>query len=220
MSCLNSKSYDSLSMSDLEKVRLFRITHIDNMQHILQYGITHSSSKFSNPNYAPIGDNSLISIRSNYRLRNGKLLGDYIPFYFGPRSPMQYVVQKGHNMVKATAAEDIVYCISSVQKIIDCKLDFIFTDGHAINSLSKQFNPTDIDNIYSIIDQKAILDKYWNDEDDLDKKRRKEAEFLVLGDIPIETILGYVTFNEFAKKRMTSYGVNCEKVIVKPNYYF
>ncbi|MBN8587356.1 MAG: DUF4433 domain-containing protein [Rhodothermia bacterium] len=207
-------------MPKLDKIYLLRMTHIENIPHIIQCGITHSTSTNANPNFKPIGDNSLISTRNNYTLDNGKLLGEYIPFYFGVRTPMLYVVQNGFNMVAPTRAEDIVYCVSSIQKIIDLNLDFVFTDGHAVDSFSSQYTKEDIQNIDRLIDKNAINAKYWKDENDLDLKRRKEAEFLVLGDIATDGVLGYVTYNENAKKRLIDFGADASKVVVKPEYYF
>lgn len=196
------------------------MTHIENIPHILQYGITHSDSSNANPSYVPIGDNSIIKTRNNFLLDNGRRLGEYIPFYFSKRNPMLLVIQKGYNSVVLTSAENIVYCVTSIQKIIEQKLDFIFTDGHANNGLSSQFIISDLNNIDEIIDWKAIKAKYWNDENDLDRKRKKEAEFLVLGDIDKAAILGYVVFNESAKKRMTDFGVGESQIRVNSNYYF
>lgn len=207
-------------MLDLNKIYLFRMTHIENIPHILQNGITHSKSKNANPNFVSIGDNSLITTRNNFKLNNGRLLGEYIPFYFGVRTPMLYVVQRGYNMVLPTPAEEIVYCVSSIQKIIDQQLDFVFTDGHAVDGFSSQYTLADIQNINTILDKNAIGAKYWKDENDLDLKRRKEAEFLVLNDIPNESILGYITFNENAKIRLISFGVEVGKVHIKSEYYF
>lgn len=207
-------------MNDLNKIYLFRMTHIENIPHILQNGITHSTSMNSNPDFVPIGDNSLINTRNDFKLDNGRLLGEYIPFYFGVRTPMLYVVQKGYNMVLPTPAEKIVYCISSVQKIIDQQLDFVFTDGHAVDGFSSQYTLADIQNINTILDKNAINAKYWKDENDLDLKRRKEAEFLVLNDIPNESILGYITFNEDAKNKVISFGAEEVKVHIRSTYYF
>ncbi len=207
-------------MPDLNKEFLFRMTHIENIPHILQNGITHLTSTNANPNFIPIGDNSLIATRNDFLLNNGRRLGDYIPFYFGTRTPMLYVVQKGFNMVAPTLAENIVYCVSSVQKIIDLQLDFVFTDGHAVDRFSSQYTMSDIQNLHAIIDKNAIHNKYWKDENDLDRKRRKEAEFLVLGDIARDAILGFLVYNENAKKRMIKFGANAANVHIKSDYYF
>jgi DNA topoisomerase VI subunit A len=99
-------------------------------------------------------------------------------------------------------------------------LDFVFTDGHAVDRFSAQYTIDDIENIESIIDWPAIQTKYWKDETDLDLKRRKEAEFLVLGGIPIEAILGYIVYNNIAYGKLIEFGISQEKVIVKPDYYF
>lgn len=207
-------------MPDLNKTYLFRMTHIENIPHILQYGITHSTSVNANPNFVPIGDGSLITTRNNFLLNNGRRLGEYIPFYFGVRTPMLYVVQNGFNMVPPTPAENIVYCVSSVQKIIDLKLDFVFTDGHAVDGFSSQYTATNIQNIDTILDKDAINAKYWRDENDLDRKRRKEAEFLVLGDISQKGILGFITYNENAKNTIINFGIDVANIHVKSEFYF
>jgi ssDNA thymidine ADP-ribosyltransferase, DarT len=207
-------------MLDLNEMYLYRMTHIENIPHILQHGITHLSSPNANPNFVPIGDKSLISTRNDFILNNGKRLGDYIPFYFSVRTPMLYVVQHGYNMVAPTPAENIIYCRCSIQDILDLKLDFVFTDGHAVDGFSTQYIPENIPDIQSLLDMKAIDDKYWRDENDLDKKRRKEAEFLVLGDIPIPTNLDYFVFNPQAKEKLINFGANPKNVQTKHEYYF
>lgn len=206
-------------MPDFNKIYLYRITHIKNIPHIIKYGITHSTSLKANPDFVPIGDNSLISSRKKIKFNN-KLLGDYIPFYFAIRTPMLYVIQNGLNMVSSIPAEDIVYCVSSIQKILDQGLDFIYTDGHAVNKLSSLYSKNDINEIENKVDFKAIKKKYWNQENDLDLKRRKEAEFLVVGDIEVNSILGYVVYNEHVRNKMISYGVNAAHIKIDSKYYF
>ena len=207
-------------MIDLKSIYLYRMTHIDNISHIIQNGITHSTSIKANPSFVPIGDSSLISRRKDFILKNGRALSDYIPFYFGVRMPMLYVMQNGYNCVSPVPAEDIIYCVCSVQNIIDLNLDFIFTDGHAVDRFSNQYSTSDIENIDKLIDRTAIKAKYWKEERDLDLKRRKEAEFLVLGDIPPEFILGYVTYNESAKQKILSVGGKDSIIHIKQEFYF
>jgi hypothetical protein len=207
-------------MPDLNKTYLYRMTHIENISDILQNGITHSTSTNANPNFVPIGDGSLIGTRNNFILNNGRQLGEYIPFYFGVRTPMLYVMQNGFNMVTPVPAQNIVYCITSVQKIIEQQLDFVFTDGHAVDRFSLQFTIVDIESIDAIIDWKAIRAKYWRDENDLDLKRRKEAEFLVFGDIKTDTILGFLVYNQKAKETVISFGANAANVHIKSDFYF
>ena len=196
------------------------MTHIENIPHIYQYGITHIDSPNANSTYVPIGDNSIISRRNDLVVPDGRNLGEFIPFYFGTCMPMLYVIQKGFNGVRATAAGEIVYCITSAQQIISHHLDFLFTDGHAVDSFSSFFSLSDINNIDHIIDQKAIKKKYWKDENDLDLKRRKEAEFLVGNDIPNAAILGFAVYDEAAKIRLIGFGIDSMKIIVEKGFYF
>lgn len=207
-------------MAEHSKIYLYRMTHIENIEHILKKGITYASSPNANPDYRPIGDHSLISTRKNFELLNGRLLGEYIPFYFGVRGPMLYVIQKGYNFVSSLAADKIVYCVISVRTVLDHNLEFIFTDGHAVDRFSTQYDEKDIDNLDDIIDWPAVRSKYWTAEKDLDLKRRKEAEFLILGDIPKSAILGFVVATEETRNKLLQMGVNTEDVVIKPNYYF
>ncbi len=214
-----SQNGELYRMIDLDKIYIYRMTHIDNIAHILSNGITHKDSKNSNPDYIPIGDPSIISTRNNKALNNEKSLGDYIPFYFGLRMPMLFVIQKGYNNVEITHAENIVYCVSSIQKIIDAKLDFVFTDGHANDFLSEEYNHSDIKNIDEIIDWEAVNSKFWTDGDN-DKKRRMEAEFLVLGDIPTNAIIGYGVYNKQAKDKLLKLKIAERIIQVNKNFYF
>lgn len=207
-------------MPELNKTYLYRMTHIANIPHIVAHGITHVQSPNANPDFMPIGDSSLIQSRNSYVLENGRLLGEYIPFYFAVRTPMLYVVQKGYNMVVPTPAQNIVYCVTSVQKIIDTALDFVFTDGHAVDRFTTQYGMQDIAHVDNLIDWKAVKATYWKNENDLDVKRRKEAEFLVLGDIPFASILGFVVNNQAACNQLRESGIAEEKIKIKPDFYF
>jgi hypothetical protein len=129
---------------------------------------------------------------------------------------MLYVIQHRFNI----PAENIVYCVSSVQKILDQQLDFIFTDGHALDCFSKQYSILDLENMDTILDKNALNAKYWKDDNDLDMKRRKEAEFLVLGDILIDSVLGFIVSNENAKHKIIALGANPLNVHTRQEYYF
>lgn len=206
-------------MDNLKNVLITRMTHIENIPHILKYGITHKSSPNANPNYKAIGDPSIISTRDLYEILENKTLGDYIPFYFWFRMPMLYVIQKGYNSVKTTNASDIVYCVSKIQNLIVNKVDFIFTNGQANAFISEVYTIDDVDQILNILDYKAIKTDYWIDPSDKDLKRRMEAECLVSQDIHISAVEGFVVFNQEVKDKLLSFGVNL-RIEVCPQFYF
>lgn len=207
-------------MADLSKIFLFRMTHIVNIPHILLHGITHINSPSTNQNYQAIGDSTLINTRSEFVMPNGRRLGEYIPFYFGPRTPMLYVVQKGLNGVKLTSAQDIVYCVTSIDKILQLNLNFVFTNGHAVDALSDFFDIKNINDVDTIIKKNDVYAKYWKDDVDTDLKRRREAEFLVETDISSAAILGYIVYNQVAKNTMLAYGIQDNNIHLRTNFYF
>ncbi len=196
------------------------MTHIANVPHILVHGITHRTSANANPNFTPIGDPTLISARDGFELDNGRSLGEYIPFYFGPRMPMLYVIQKGFNGVPVTHAQDIVYCVTSVQKVIDNNQEFVYTNGHAVDSFSSQFGQQDVADIDSQVDFQAVKVRDWKSPTDLDLKRRMQAEFLLLGDLPFPSVLGFVVRNETAKTQLMGFGVAEHQIRIRTNAYF
>jgi len=218
---------------ELNKVILYRITHIENIPHILQCGITHKDSINKNPVYKNIGDLSLIDTRSKKKVNidNGEFnpdngmetipLGDFIPFYFGIKMPMLYVAQHGGNFVeRATSPTDIIYLGCSVSKIISSKLNFYFSDGHATDMLTSFYDKSKINELVNLVDWEAVRSSYWGGAENLNIKRKKQAEFLVSGDLSPDFIIAFGCYNEKSKDKLISLGVASEKIKVIPQAYY
>jgi ssDNA thymidine ADP-ribosyltransferase, DarT len=216
----------------LEEVKLYRITHIKNIPHILRNGITHRHSANCNPDFINIGDRSLIDTRSNKHVLvdNGDIsnpntttivLGEFIPFYFGVKMPMLYVIQNGGNFVeKATLPKDIVYIVCSVIEIIKNGYNFYFTDGHATDNLTTFYDRNRINYLPSIIDWNSIRSSYWGGNDNLNIKRKKQAEFLISNEIDPKCIIGFGCFNEISRKTLIDLSVESEIVKIIPQAYY
>jgi hypothetical protein len=207
------------------------MTHIENIPHILSRGITHKSSPDANPDYVTIGDVSLISTRTTKQVKisNGNrsqsfgtiALGDFIPFYFGVRMPMLYVMQHGGNCVeKATPKEDIIYVVCKLSDIVKSGSTYYFSDGHATDIFTLFYDKSKIAELPKIIDCNAIQSAYWGGEDNLEIKRKKQAEFLVAGDIAPQNICGFVCNNKSSKQRLIEMGADEKKIKVFPQAYF
>ena len=200
----------------------FRLVHIDNLPHILEYGIVRADSPNANPTYMPIGDQLVIEKRKNRYLSSSSLqmIGDFIPFYLGPRSPMLYVIQHGYNGVRRIDADNIVYCVIRLDDIFKNGIECYFTDGHVLNNLTRVFPGRLLDRVDDYVKYNDVFAYRWDDEDDLDLKRRKEAELLVKNDLPVQYIKGFVVYNEEAKQKLLSMGVDEKMVVKRPTYYF
>lgn len=197
----------------------FRLTHIDNIQYIMSHGLVRSVSTLRDENYVPIGDVQVIQIRKD-RKYHGYCLSDYMPFYFGPRSPMLYVIQHDFNGVRKVVPENIVYCVVRIEDIIKNNISCIFTDGHALSSLTNYYSKNELAILDRFIKYDDVYSAYWNSEMDIDLKRRKEAELLINDDLPVQYIRGFVVYNETAKTRLINIGVAAELIVVKPGFYF
>jgi hypothetical protein len=109
-------------------------------------------------------------------------LHDYVPFYFAPRSPMLYVIHRGNVDGYTEGQEYLIYLKTTVQIIQSHNLEFVFTDGHAIVDFSEFYK--DIDDL-KYVDWEIMMEKYWADTDeDKDRSRRRQAEFLVHDFVP------------------------------------
>ena len=197
----------------------FRITHIDNMSHIIKHGLVKKDSPNRNDYFVNIGDPQIIQLRKDNDIKGYKI-GDYIPFYLGPRSPMLYVIHRGYNGVPRVDAEKIVYCVIKLDDLIKNNIDCIFTDGHALSILTSFYPKDALIQINDIVSYDDVYSSQWNSENDIDLKRRKEAELLVNSDLSPLFICGYVVYNEKAKDSLIKLGINDNKIVVSPGYYF
>jgi len=207
-----------------DRIYLYRITHIDNLDYILKSGkLTCPSHVDCDPNYIGIGDTTLIGNRSSKQI-NIEPKGDftdYVAFYFGARSPMLYAIQKGFNGVTKRNPQEIIYLVTDFEniKVNNCK--YVFTDGHGYHSMSQFFNNEDG---LAEVDWNAVKLIRWTDtEDDPDRKRRKQAEFLVFKELPLSALIGSVVYSEDAKNtvltKFSKHDFNFT-VVVKPNLYY
>lgn len=80
----------------LDSVRLYHITHIDNLAAILQQGCLHCHRHLARLRFHPvnIAYQSIQDRRASTFVHCGPggVLHDYVPFYFAPRSPMLYAL--------------------------------------------------------------------------------------------------------------------------------
>ncbi len=217
---------------NLAEIKVYRMTHIDNIPHILENGITNRNSPNHNPDYISIGDVSLIHTRDNKQVTvdNGDfldldapkiILGQYIPFYFGVKMPMLYVIQNGGNFVlESTPASKIVYMACSLSRIITKNNSYFFSDGHATDNLTTFYNKTKINDLPEIIDWDAVKASYWGGQDNLNLKRKKQAEFLIQDDLPSNLIIGLGCYNENARKRLVTMRFEENKIKIIPNAYY
>ena len=206
--------------------------HIENIPHVLKHGITHRNSPNKNEKFVTIGDVSLIDLRStkSVQVDNGDfqninapsiILGDFIPFYFGTRMPMLYVMQNGGNFVeRATPAQDIVYLKCLLVDVISSCKSYFFSDVHATDKYVTFYDKSKLEDLPTLIDWNAVKSSYWGGEENLNIKRKKQAEFLVSDDVPSKCITAFGCYNEIAKQKLVAFGIEASKIKLIPKEYF
>ena len=187
-----------------DNIPLYRIVHWQNVEHILHYGLCCSGHPEANPNFINIGHQQLIADRHAYpitKLPDAGSLGEYIPFYFGPFSPMLLMIKNGTPPVERRPQEDIVYLISSVSTIKAAKLDYCFTDRQAKRALAEFYrNDEDLNKI----DWDVVGLQQWNNVAGYqDRMERKQAEFLVRDHVPVACINWLAVRTEARKRYFT-----------------
>lgn len=201
----------------------FRITHVQNLPHILRHGLHPLASGAADPNFVAIGDLSLIAARKELEvpIAPGGGFSEYVPFYLGPRSPMLYQIWKGYEGVAQIAQADIVYIAVSLACIEQKGIPFVFTDGHARTKVTRFYNdPADFDNL----DWEVIQSSNWaNTEDDPDRKRKKQAELMVKGWVSPDCFGYLLTFDATTQGKVAQWVTDSglsTPVHVKRDFYY
>lgn len=203
---------------------VFRIVHVDNVEYLLTHGMFQRHHPQADPNYINIGDSSLIAQRNDYPVGinppNGHL-GEYVPFYFGPLSPMLLNIKTGYRGIVQRPQSEIVYMVCSIDTIVEQCEEWCFTDGHAKNTITAFYNDLEY---LGEVDWDVVSERHWrNTEEDFDRMRRKQAEFLVKNYVPVSCISSIVVFNEtgkaFVDGIVTRLGLKIP-VLVNPNNQF
>lgn len=188
---------------DAEHARIFRITHIDNMPFILEHGLHCQSADDQDPDFIGIGMENLIEKRQHkiVSLAPGGVLSDYVPFYFTPYSIMMYNIHTGFNNVIKRPNRDIIVLVSSIHRLVELEVPFVFTDGHAYMQESEYYDSVDdLDKI----DWKLLQSRnFTNDPEDPGKKVRYQAEALVHRQMPFEALMGLVCYDKESKERIS-----------------
>jgi hypothetical protein len=206
---------------------ILRFLHIDNLAVVLQRGGLHA------PNHTPedglvyrtIHNTEIQQERAIRKVAVGPrgVIHDYVSFYFGPLSPMLLQLKTGRVAGYTEGQEPLVYLATTVQAVSQSGAGFVFTDGHGIAAFTSWFSDlVDLDKV----DWDVVYLQYWKDTiEDMDRQRRKQAEFLVHQFCDWSLIQQICVLNTNMKTRVEHIvgqfdtGL-CRPVIVRPQWYY
>ncbi len=214
-------------MSAPSPTRIYRFIHLDNLDMCLQRGGLNAPNHIPNDGltYKTVHNVDIQQRRRVTRITCGPrgVIHDYVPFYFGRRSPMLYQLHTGWVPDYSEGQEPIVYLVSTAQAIQQSGTGFVFSDGHGIAVFTKWFE--DLKELDKV-DWDAAYATYWKDDvDDMDRQRRKQAEFLVHHFCDWSLIYGVAVINNSMKMKVENIlgrfpGELSRTVRIKPGWYY
>ena len=155
------------------------ITHFSNLPLILQSGGLMCDAHLAQGTAVSIAYGEIKQRRAVKRVMcaPGGFVSEYVPFYFAPRSPMLYAIHCGCVPQYSGGQSEIIYLVSSIATVRKLRLQFVFTDGHPVVGATRFFN-----NLADLteVDWDVMKARTWhNTSEDPDRKRRRQAEFLI-----------------------------------------
>lgn len=212
-----------MSSLNPEKALIFRIAHINNVPWMLDHGLHCRTSEQHDQNYVDIGNPELIEKRRHrlVPIPPGGSLGDYIPFYFTPHSPMLLNIKTGHNGIVKRPMSEIVIAFTSLRTLAAKSIPFIFTDRHAYLQTASFFD--DLAHLDSIPWNLLQNRDFKKDAYDPSKFERYQAESLVHRHLPVSALSGILCYSNAQKVvlqgELEKRGQTLQ-VAIKPDCYF
>ena len=205
-----------------EKALIWRIVHRDNLPWILDNGLHCATSEAQAPEYVNIGNVDLIDKRRSRQVPISPegVLADYVPFYFTPFSVMMQNIHSGWS-VQQRSNDEIVILVSSLYRVKELGLPFVFTNAHAYPSWTNYYSDlANLDQIdWSILQRRD----FKRDPDDPRKMERYQAEALIHHHLPITGLLGIMCHTDAMKVRIeadvAARGLTLP-VHARPKWYF
>jgi hypothetical protein len=206
---------------------ILRFIHIDNLHICLKRGRLHAPNFTPNDGlrYKTIHNVDVQAKRHHQPIPCGPkgVIHDYVPFYFGPLSPMMLNLKTDRVAGYAEGQEPFIYLVSSCQLVEQAGVPFVFSDGHGIAAFTDWYSKlTDLDKV----DWDMVGQRYWKDNiRDMDRQRRKQAEFLIHEICPWSLIQEIVVIDEARKTQveqiLAGFPDDLKRVVtVKRDWYY
>lgn len=198
-------------LNELSIDYFYHVTHIDNLESILNNGLKSHNMAHDGLLKTEIADERVNKRRIRIEPIYERSIHEYVPLYFNPRNPMLYSRKNIQNKL----------IVLAIDRNIIFKEKFLFTDGNAASKSTKFFNS--IEDL-SKLNWTCINDEFWSEYDD--GKRIRCAETLIFPLIEPKWIKKILTNDysamEFAKEKANQIShiiVEQDRSLFFNNYY-
>ena len=182
---------------------LYHFTHVDNLRSIIRGGLRSDSGVSASSLAVDVGDQDVKQRRRRriVPVPPGGVTADYVPFYFAPRSPMMYVISRDGVDGYSSGLEPLVYIVTTPEEVVAAGVDVVISDGNCASMLTA-FR-SGLGELDDLVDWRVMGARYWRDTDeDGDRKRRRQAEFLVHRHVPWSAVTQLATRSKPMLKRV------------------
>lgn len=171
----------------MPKHRVYHISHVKNFMSIVtdralrsRNALVESGKLAGIETFADLAEPDIVKKRAQKRvpLPPGGHLTDYVPFFFQPFPPMLYALL--HRNPKPL----LMHFLTTVERLAEAGIPFVFTDRHAINQDCRFFNRLgDLEELEWSTNLGRTRDARGEQA-----KLIRQAEFLVYNQVPLELI--------------------------------
>jgi hypothetical protein len=205
---------------------IYHITHVDNLRRIIKDGNLYADSPMALRGDAVVVGMHTIKARRltlPVSCHRGDCVGDFVPFYFCPRSVMLFLLNKGnHPELQYKGGQGpIVHLEADLKKVVEWAEGnghhWAFTLSNAGARITEFRNALDD---LGDLNWEAIGATDWRDPD---VKEAKQAEFLVHGSFPFSLVDRIGVSSESVRKQCDAYlagGDHKPPVVVNPRWYY
>jgi hypothetical protein len=205
---------------DPKVTNIYHITDVTNLPAIIEAGGLKSDAVLAQDGMQPevIGYAHIKQRRMHENridCQDNRFVGEFVPFYFCPRSPMLFTINRGNTGRPAGCQQTIVHLVSTVAVATKTGAPWAISFGNA--GASYQSFSKDVAALEKL-KWDAINANSW-----AGRTNEKSAEFLVADFFPINAILDIGCHNEKTAAIVSDMISNLETVPtvqVRPNWYY
>jgi hypothetical protein len=202
---------------------IYHITHIDNLPRIVGDGrlwsdVERIARALAN---VRIGYEHIKERRRRRKVAAaaGGVLGDYVPFYFCPRSVMLYLISQGRVDGYAGGQHEVVHLVSSVGAAIALGRAWAFTRLHAELAEADPYLEDTAE--LNQLQWPIIRSNSWGGDE---RRKFKQAEFLVHEQFAWNAVAEIGVATPVARTRVAAIlaaaGGPQPPVVVRPDWYY
>jgi hypothetical protein len=185
---------------DPKKTKIYHITDVSNLAGILADGGLYSDAKMRalKREVTEIGYSHIKQRRlDEYKIKccSGRAVGEFVPFYFCPRSPMLSTINRGSTGRPVGCQSTIVHLVSSFHTATSLGRQWAISDGNAGASYTNFSNGNDA---LQKVDWEIVGSNSWGG----DRLHVKMTEFLISDFFPFASFVEIGCHNADVVKRV------------------